>query len=285
MEDTRVDNSSEKRVGVARMLGLIERYVWNSIRGQLLLLALLFTVAFCTNHVSTGMLKPGSKAAKALLPSSTITKTQKGYQLIYRAHHRRIHSNDDSLLLAELRYSTSSTRYEYQLAEITIEAANEVALTNIKQQMAAADVVVPGSRIIQGRLIDEYGKPIAKARVDLMGDYCMINYCQTRSDGTFLLIAEKDMPKRSITGYLRFRTSTPRRVFYSESFTLDKTNPVACIYASRNFIEKYKLLWVLATTSALFFAIHDVKQWLRKRRRIPGTCLNCGLRRPWNDQR
>ncbi len=275
MMNTGPDDVPIKLVGIARMLNLIERYIWNSRKGQLLLLAVLFTAAYYTNHVSTKMVEPDSKAAEELLSSSTITKIPKGYRLVYRARNIRINTNDSLLPLIE-SFSFSTTYFHSELGEIWIDVPDEAVLINIKEQLTKADIPDPESRIIQGRLSNVQGKAIANARVDLMGDYCMINYCRTRADGTFLLVTLDDLPKRRVTCYLRFQTSNPKHVFNSASFTLDKAKPVICVQASRNVIEKYKLLWVLTAILALLFTTHDLKQWLRQWRHRPGTCLNCG---------
>ena len=277
METVGSESSSVSRRLLAWGWHLADKHVWNRVRGQIVVVVFLFSLAFLTDHAATSVLDPGSVEVQNRLPRIEIAPTSKGFRLTYPARNRTVGAVFNACPRSNLKSSRwSSSRIFSENNEVVFEAPDEAVLAHLRTELIAADVALPGSRVIHGRVTDPFGNPVANAQVDLMGRYRMINHYKTRSDGTFTIIVSQPKPPARMNCHLRFRLPKSGGRFVSGRFVLDEVKPVAYVDVSRTVFEQYRLLYVLAAAALAVFVVHDVKRLIRHRRRRPGTCMTSG---------
>jgi hypothetical protein len=172
-------------------------------------------------------LPPGSAAAKALFPVTTIKQLDGGwFSFTYDARSRDV----QSLFTALPDTGDRTLRIERQ--SIVIKCRGQAAAQVCLQTLQNADKRKPGSFVIRGKVVDRSGKPVARATIDLLGRYVFINYFETRDDGTFTMPLSDPAisgPPAGSGYYLQVRgekdsVNEPIR-WNTPGFSLDPTTP------------------------------------------------------------
>jgi hypothetical protein len=128
-------------------------------------------------------LTPGSAAANSLFPITEIRQLSDGtHRFTYYMRHRDVQSLMSSAVLKRGDFELQTTEQSIEMKSPDVEM-----LKKSLQALNAADKRKPGTFVIRGRVIDRNGKPVAGATVDLMGSFVLINYFDTRDDGTFTM--------------------------------------------------------------------------------------------------
>lgn len=239
----------------------------------------------------------GPRQAFQAAPLPTITSNRTGYRLLYPV----LHQDAADVWNATSRPSGWSSGGASMAQELYFEALTRPALELIQNTLKESDIPRPGTGVIRGRLVDELGRPIANAFVDLVDSRTHLdalhsapptarflglksrdqrfNHLKTRDDGTFTLVVPDHSADRRF--YLRFRFPTTstwsnRNEITSTRFVVTTESPIVSITVSRNIFEKYKLHYWPGAVALLMLGPRLIVYMRRKYQRLPGTCATCG---------
>lgn len=162
---------------------------------------------------------PRSVEAVQLFPKPAVSQNPAGkYEFEYYAQHR-----DIQRLLAATKSSSFSVSEEAVKVTADSKADADTALA----ALTVTDVLPPGNLVIRGRILDQHGKPLSGAIIDLLGSFVFINCFQTRRDGTFTLALSDEAPNVPTVGVyqLRVRAFDESHRWESLSFELNATTP------------------------------------------------------------
>lgn len=244
-----------------------------------------------TDHAATRVHDVSSIQAAALTPQPTIAvRSPSGgagwprYVLMYPTRNRLAQELFDARPQDAVRSARPAKSFAARCnpdETLSFECSDRDTLVELRDTLVALDVQVPATTVIRGRLTDTNGSLMANVTVDVFGRGTMINWFQTRADGSFTLVIPRPPSEKGF--YLRLRPRGGGGRFYSARFEVDETSPAVAVAVSRTVFEKDKLFYGFYVLAFLvlgaWLVLHAYRLYgaLRLRYfRRPGSCLNCG---------
>lgn len=136
-------------------------------------------------------LAPSSTAARQLTTKPVVIRQDDGFSATYTSKFRPV----DKLLEAEIeqpqsdRDTWSCLKMHHELHAITVESSEKAYVTQTLSAFEEIDVLAPGWFVVRGVVQDGWGRPVANARVYILGPLSVfpVGTSETRLDGTFTL--------------------------------------------------------------------------------------------------
>lgn len=196
----------------------------------LLIVTVLISLAFASirwwlslNVAETVWLPPASAAARQLVPKAGVVYDGEEYQVRFTPRRRDVYELTETVRKKQGKFpGVHSYLWDHAKQQVELAGDEEAGLQSMLRALQEADVLRSGQFAIWGRVVDDEGRPVAGATVDLMGPYVYVNHFQTRDDGSFAMPLRG--PPASSGYYLRIRYGDDQRM-RTPQFTLSASKP------------------------------------------------------------